>query len=160
MYTNLYINIKRAEEDDRETVRGTLKMEHPQLQSVRDLPFHQYVGVTGIHPGEGQADLEMEVNERCVNPSGILHGGIIYALCDVACYCALLTLLEPDETAATHGIHVSVMKSARLGDKLNFQGKVFQKGRSTVFLETVVMAGDRVLARASVTKTIIRNKNG
>ena len=36
------------------------------------------------HVAEGYARMEMEIDERCVNPIGTVHGGVIFALADTA----------------------------------------------------------------------------
>jgi hypothetical protein len=40
----------------------------------------------------------------------VLHGGIVTALFDVACYLALLHHLKPDENEVTHEVTASLMR--------------------------------------------------
>lgn len=131
-----------------------------QLAFVREHPLHRAMGVREIVFGDGEASTEIEVAADQVNPAGLFHGGIVYTVADMVCFVALLTLLAPGETAATHDLHVSVMKAARIGERVRFHGRVLRQGRSLAFMEAEVHGGGgQLLARATVTKSILRPRN-
>lgn len=46
--------------------------------------FTKEMGMEVTHVAEGYARMEMEIDERCVNPIGTVHGGVIFALADTA----------------------------------------------------------------------------
>ena len=63
----------------------------------KTMDFHKLIDFRNSHPGftkemgmvvtevtEGFARVEMEVDERCFNPIGSVHGGVIFALADTA----------------------------------------------------------------------------
>lgn len=63
----------------------------------REMDFHKLIDFRNNHPGftremgmtvtevtEGFARVEMTVDERCFNPIGSVHGGVIFALADTA----------------------------------------------------------------------------
>lgn len=86
----------------------------------------------------------------------MFHGGVVYTVCDMACYAALLGELADGENAATHDIHVSVMRAARVDDRVRFISRVIRRGRNIAFTEAEARCGEDLLARASVTKSILR----
>lgn len=126
-----------------------------RLAAVRALPLHQDLGVTGIEAADGAATLYFTVNPYTVNPAGALHGGVLYTLCDVAAYAALLSQLPMDREAVTHDLHVSVMRAAGEGEKVSVEAHVRRQGRSIAFIDVEARAGERLLATARVTKSLI-----
>lgn len=126
-----------------------------RLAAVRALPLHRDLGVTGIEAADGVATLCFTVNRYTVNPAGALHGGVLYTLCDVAAYSALLSRLPEDREAVTHDLHVSVMRSAVEGAAVEVTARVRRLGRSIAFIDVEASAGERLLATARVTKSLI-----
>ena len=125
------------------------------LPRVQALALHQHLGIGPIHAEHGRAHFEVTVGNALLNPAGALHGGVIYSLCDVACYCALLSQLAPDEEAATHDLQVSLLRAASAGQVLRFEGVVIKRGRQLAFGSAQVHADGKLLARAQVTKSIL-----
>lgn len=128
------------------------------LAAVESHPLHRYVGVETIHAEQGRAHFEITIGKNTVNPHGAFHGGVVYMLCDMACYAALMSELSAGENAVTHDIHVSVLRAAKIGDRVRFQGKVIKRGRNLGFMESEAYLGDQLIARATVTKSIIKPK--
>lgn len=126
------------------------------LPFVTAHPLHRAMGVRTIETAEGRSTIEVTVGSDMVNAAGMFHGGIVYTLCDMACYAALLTRLQPGENAATHDIHVSLLGAARLGERVRFTGTVLRLGRSVAFMDATAHSDERLLARATVTKSILR----
>lgn len=126
-----------------------------RLDAVRNLPLHRYLGVTRLTSEEGRGTLAFEVGESSENPAGVLHGGVIYALCDVCAYAGLLSLLAPDQEAVTHDLHISVMRPAQHGDIVVIESRPVRLGRRIGFFEVTATVGDTVIATARVTKSII-----
>ncbi len=126
------------------------------LAQMAALPLHRYLGIGCIKATDGRAHFEIQVGEHSANPNGALHGGVVCTLCDVACYAALQNDLADDEDAVTHDIHVSVMRAARTGDTVRFEATVIKRGRSLAFVEAQAYCGDKLMASARVTKSILR----
>ena len=126
-----------------------------RLQAVRQLPLHRDLGVTGIEAADGAAELRFTVGAYAVNPAGALHGGVLYTLCDVAAYCALLSQLSDDREAVTHDLHVSVLRSAAAGAEVAVRASIRRLGRTLAFVDVEAFAGERLLATARVTKSLL-----
>lgn len=127
------------------------------LSLVESHPLHRYLGVEKIHAQNGEAHFEITVNNNTVNPRGVFHGGVVYTVCDMACYAALTSVLADDEDAVTVDIHVSVMRAAKIGDRVRITGKLLKRGRNIGFMQSEAYLGEQLIARATVTKSIIKN---
>ena len=125
------------------------------LPQVENHPLHRFIGVERIHAQDGKARIEITLGSGAVNPIGVFHGGVAYMLCDMACYSALLSVLADGENAVTHDIHVSLMRAAQLGERVVASGRVIRRGRQLAFMEAEIHCGERLLARATVTKSIL-----
>ena len=129
------------------------------LTSGESHPLHRMMGVEKIESVNGSSSIAFTVGDMSVNARGAFHGGVAYTICDMACYSALLGLLNEGENAATHDIHVSLLRAAVRGDRIVTTGKVIKRGRNVAFMEAEMHCGDELIARATVTKSILRQKN-
>lgn len=126
-----------------------------RLQKNLELPFHRFLGLTAIESAAGRGEIFLKVTENVVNSSGIFHGGILYTVCDLCAYGGLLSLLDDDCVPVTHDIHVSVLRPAKLGDTVHFTSEVVKRGRNICFMEVRATVEDRIIATASVTKSLV-----
>jgi uncharacterized protein (TIGR00369 family) len=131
---------------------------HPHLVELCNVPYHRYLGLSLSHAEAGRSRVLMQVNAQNANVLGVLHGGAICSVLDVAAYAALISLLDPSESAVTHDIHVSMMRPARPGSELVFEGEVVRKGRTVAFVDARAMVADRLIASARVTKSIVSSE--
>lgn len=130
-------------------------MTEPRLAAVIGHPYHQYLGLSDFGSADGEGSLRLTVTEQLVNPAGVLHGGVVYAVLDVVAYTALSSLLTDKQEAATHDIHVSIMRPAKAGDVLDFNAKVEKMGRNLVFIQSRASVNGKTVATARVTKSIL-----
>jgi uncharacterized protein (TIGR00369 family) len=126
-----------------------------RLQPLIDQPLHRLLGMAEVESREGAGHLAIAVSAMSSSPAGGLHGGVIYLLSDVCAMVGLLSRLPADQFAVTHDIHVSVMRSAALGDRVTFDSRITQLGRRLCFCEVVVQSGGKTLATARVTKSLV-----
>lgn len=145
--------LKSCATRDTNRVIGT-KM-NARLEHAIAIPFHEFLGVTSATSQSGRGELLVGVSANTVNPSGLFHGGAIYALCDVCAYAALLSLMDDDTEAVTNDIHVSLMRGAGIGDVVQFSSEVVKHGRRLCFIEVKATLNGALIASASVTKSIL-----
>lgn len=131
-------------------------MNQKELDRLRSWPLHHAWGVQSILAEEGESTLNVEVSDEMSNPVGALHGGIIYALCDVAAYSALLSIIDESESGVTHQINVQVLRPVAIGAALSLKGSVIKRGRSLAFIEVKGYVNNKVVASATVTKSMIK----
>ena len=127
-----------------------------RLNKIIALPLHQFLGLTALSSDAGRGALSITITENLINPAGIFHGGVIYVLCDVCAYGGLLSLLDEDTEAVTHDIQISVMRSAKLADVVDFQSDVVKLGKTICFIDVKVTVSGEIIASARVTKSIRR----
>ena len=126
-----------------------------RLTNLKNHKLHQYLGVKDILSKDGSSELYAVVNENTVNPSGIYHGGVVYTLCDVCAYSALIEQLDSDQNAVTHDIHVSVLRPAFENEEVVYSSSVVKLGRSLSFIDVEAKVNNKIIATARVTKSII-----
>lgn len=130
-------------------------MTDERLEAVIAHPLHRDLGIETIDSQEGGGRFEIVVGERAVNPAGAFHGGVLYLLCDVCAYAGLLSTLDARTEAVTHDIHVSVMRSAARGDRVEFESSLVRRGRTLCFIDVLVTRAGKIIASARVTKSIV-----
>ena len=128
----------------------------PRVEGVLDIPLHRFLGVGLADPAAPEAGVVFDVGEATLNNAGVLHGGIVTALLDVACYLALLPELADDENAVTHDVSASLMRPVPSGSRVQVTGTVVRRGRSVVFLRAEATVDGVVVGAGQVTKTMVR----
>lgn len=127
-----------------------------RIERVRTHPLHKHLGVDHIEAADGNGRFTVSVTDKILNPAGVLHGGVIYILCDVCAYAGLLSVLDENLEAVTHDIHISIMRSAPRGADVTFSSEIIKLGRSLCFIAVTAAMGETVIATAKVTKSLIR----
>lgn len=130
---------------------------NPRQQTVIDVALHRHLGLAFERCADGEASAGFEVGPQHVG-FGTLHAGVLYALMDAVAMLALLTRLDPARHAVTHDLHVSVMRSAALGDRVVLEGRVARLGRSVAFVDVSARVGEVVIATARVTKSVVASR--
>lgn len=128
---------------------------NPRLQNVLSHPLHQFLGVADIHSTNGQGEIRITVTDELVNPAGVFHGGVVYVVSDVCAYAGLLSLLNDNEEAVTHDLHVSILRPAARGDEVVFRSEIIKRGRQLCFIDVTASVNDKIIATVRVTKSVI-----
>lgn len=127
-------------------------VEVPSLDDVRKLPgFHSVLGYRQSSWEEGRMVIELTVDQRHLNLGGVIHGGVLTSLLDVACaaagtYCphpgrirrAITLSLTTTFTGQCSGGVIRVVGTKRAGGTriFNSSGEVFDEdGRLLAFGE-------------------------
>jgi uncharacterized protein (TIGR00369 family) len=115
--------------------------------------FTKLVGTEVSSAEEGRAAVSLKAEERHLNPSGTVHGGVISTLIDASMAEALNTMTEEDEQPFTIQITVNYMKPGKPG-RLTSTAEVRKGGeRITIVEAEVVQEEDEVIALATGTYT-------
>lgn len=133
------------------------------VQSLNDivfsLPFHQFCGISLVRQEPGRAVVRLQVNDNTGNVNGVLHGGVLYAMIDVAAFLALVPLFAPGETAVSHDVHVSIMRPIPKGATLELRAEVRRRGQSLAFMQVeawnVSLAEPALVGTGTVTKSFV-----
>lgn len=117
-------------------------------------PFGDLIGLHFDSWGNGESHCSIELRPQLMNPNGVLHGAVVYALADTGMGGALLSALDGGRICATIEIKISYFRSVTSG-RLSCHSYVVHQGRRTAFLESVISDGDGPIARASGTFAIL-----
>jgi uncharacterized protein (TIGR00369 family) len=116
--------------------------------------FTELVGTEVSSTEDSRAVVRLQAEERHLNPSGTVHGGVISTLIDVAMAEALNTITEEDEQPFTIQITVNYMKPGKPG-ALSSTAQVRKGGERITIVEAEVVQedDDEVVALATGTYT-------
>jgi len=116
-------------------------------------PFADLIGLAfeGAKPGSSRC--RVPIRAELLNPHGVVHGAVAYALADTGMGGALYPLLDKDESCATIEIKIVYLSSAREGE-LVCSTQVIRKGSRVAVLESEIFESDRLVAKALGTYSI------
>lgn len=101
-----------------------------------DFAFRDLIGFD-IESGDGVGTATVEVDERHLNPHGVVHGAVPYALIDTAMGGAVMSVLPDGNWCTTVDINVRYL-SACLGGRLTATAIVRRQGKRIVHLDATV----------------------
>jgi uncharacterized protein (TIGR00369 family) len=119
-------------------------------------PIATLLGFTLTSLGDGEATIELKVDERLANSMGTLHGGTLCDIADAAMGMAWASTLGEGETFTTLELKINFLKPVWSGT-LQALGRVVKGGRTVGLVECDLLdAQGRLVARASSTCMILR----
>ena len=131
-------------------------------RSARDerllaVPFNRHLGLVFDGREDGVAHGHLVAAPELVAFS-VLHGGVLSAAFDAMGLLAVAPDLAEDQHAATHDLHVSVMRSTPPGATVHLSARVVRRGRTLAFIDTQAKIDGKVVATARITKSIVANR--
>lgn len=97
---------------------------------------------------DGRAQASVEIGLQHLNPNGVVHGAVIFAMIDTAMGKAAMSVADKDEFVATVDIQVRFIRPAS-GGRLSAQIEVIKRGRHVIHLEARVFNDDTVLVASA-----------
>ncbi len=125
------------------------------LDAMESFPLHRQFGFELVEHAQGSCHARCTIGEAHINFGGVLHGGVLYLLLDVAAFCAAVTVLPEGFNATTHDIHVSVMRPTRRDAVLDLRATVRKRGRTVYFIDVEGTVDGVLMASARVTKSLV-----
>ena len=122
-------------------------------------PYGELLGLKFITMEDGHSQCALEIREDLFNPYGVLHGGVIYSLADTGMGGALYSRLKGDELCSTVEIKIVYFRPVVSGT-LTCNSLVIRKGRRLAFMESEILRGDRLIAKATGTFSIFKAEGG
>ncbi len=117
--------------------------------------------LTGARPtavGKGTADSEMPASEWLLNSAGLINGGTLAILADIAFGCSIETELAAATPYTTAEISLTFLRPAKTGGRLTAHGQVIHVGRSTALSEAFVIDSDERLIAHGTSRCAILPK--
>src|SRR5262245_41196752 len=87
-------------------------------------PIAALLGFTLTSVGDGEATIELKVDERLANPMGTLHGGVLGDIADAAMGTAWASTLGEGETFTTLELKITFLKPVWSGTLEGREGVV------------------------------------
>lgn len=111
-------------------------------------PFADLIGLVVTARDDGRARSELTIAPEHLNPHGVVHGAVLFALADTAMGAALYPTLGDGESCATIEIKLNFFRPATQGT-LVCDSAIVNRGRSIANLESRLLLGDKLVATAN-----------
>jgi len=116
-------------------------------------PVADHVGFT-LEPAEpGHSTGRLRIQPEHLNPNGVLHGAVLYAMADTGMGAAVFPTLAPGELCATIEVKMTYFKAIVRGEVV-CRTVLVNRGKRVAYLESSAYAGEVLLAKASGTYAI------
>jgi uncharacterized protein (TIGR00369 family) len=119
-------------------------------------PFTQLIGVNYSSFGDGKCTASLQVRQHLLNPLGIAHGGVTFALADSTCGGAALSALGRPGLV-TQDLQIRYHGPARVGE-IVAEAEVIHLGKRTITVQCRVTQEDVLIASVNGTFAILSEK--
>lgn len=103
---------------------------------------------------DGRSRCHIDLTARLLNPNGVAHGAVMYALADTGMGGALVSALAEGRYCTTVEIKIAYFRAVKAG-KLVCESWMVHQGKRIAFLEATVEDDNGPVARASGTFAIL-----
>jgi acyl-CoA thioesterase len=107
-------------------------------------PFADLIGMVVQRTGRGTAQARLTVGPDHLNPHGVLHGAVLFALIDTSMGGAAVSVLAEGQRPVTIEIQTRFLRAV-LGGSLHCEATVVKPGSRVVHLEARVHGDDGTL---------------
>ena len=106
---------------------------------------------------EGRVVMSIKLEDRHMNPGGVVHGGVLTTLMDEATAHSIATVRGLGSPLATVDMNVSFISGARPGDELDCEARCLRVGSSVAFSEAEIRRRGRgdLVAKGRCTYAIL-----
>jgi uncharacterized protein (TIGR00369 family) len=141
---------ERSDIDVKAFVAAQLSGEAPNA------PGEDLIGLRFVAWADRESTWELDAGPRHHNPTGVVQGGILCSLADVAMATAFASTLEPGETFTTLELKINYLRPV-VEDTIRALGAVLHRGRRTAMLEAVITDSQgREVARCTSTVMVLQ----
>lgn len=121
--------------------------------------FAELIALTEDERRAGYSRMSLVVNEDHLNPHGVVHGAVMFALADTGMGAALYPTLEADQICATIEIKINYFKPVTSG-QLVCVTELLNRGKTVANLESRLYLADRLIASANGNYAVFTPKAG
>ena len=97
--------------------------------------FDHFIDIGPRVVKNGYCKVKLKVKKKHLNNGGIVHGGVLASLCDVALAGAVFSVMKEDQWCVTIQLNVEFLDPAFLNETIYGYGKVVRRGRTLAFVE-------------------------
>lgn len=120
--------------------------------------YHPYANLIGLKIEEQEDNYSkciIEANEKLLNPHGVIHGAVIYALADTGMGAALYPSLKEGEICATVEIKINYFRVVKSGT-ISCITKIVNRGKRIVNMDSEIFHEGQLVAKANGTYMVFR----
>lgn len=118
-------------------------------------PFADLIDLQFEDSRPGSSTLTLVLGPRHLNPHGVAHGAVLYALADTGMGAALYPTLEAGEICATIEIKINYFKPVAAG-KVVCTTAIINRGKTVANLESRLYVEQTLVAQANGNYAIFR----
>jgi acyl-CoA thioesterase len=111
-------------------------------------PFAELIDLQVLEKRAGASRVELLVTNDHLNPHGVVHGAVVYAMADTGMGVALYPTLGEGEICATIEIKINYFKPIAAG-RLSCTTQIVNRGKTIANLESRVFLGEVLVAQAN-----------
>ena len=115
----------------------------------RSSPFLDRAGPFYSKDKGASLSIGLRVLEHHLNARGLVHGGVLLTMADIALGYAMATSENPPVSAVTSQLSADFAGSAKLGDWIQSRVDIQKIGRTLAFANVYLLVGDVRIVRAS-----------
>lgn len=126
-------------------------------RTVNTCPYFTLLGmrIEDLWPGESLVTID--VDQKHLQPFGIVHGGVFSSLMDASCFWAVYTEVEDGKAMTTVEVKINYLAPSQSG-RLIARGKTVKLGRTLGLGEaTITDESGRILCHGTSTLMIVPN---
>lgn len=138
----------------------TLNPDHIKevIALINQGPYFRLLSMKVSDLGKGFAKVEIDIENKHLNPFGGIHGGVYSSLIDTAAYWAVYCDVEEDAGLISLDIKVDNLASVKEGH-LVVEGKLIKAGRIICMAEAFIMDGrGKFLAHGTSKQMVIQGR--
>lgn len=122
----------------------------PALHPANAGPYARLLDIRVVpEPAPGYYELVLEADERHERNGGILHGGVMMSILDMAMAGAVVQTLQPHETCVSVNINTDFLRAATRG-RLVARARLERRGKTMAFPQGELLdAEGGIVARAT-----------
>ena len=130
-------------------------MQPATQESANAIALLSTLGIQLVEIGDRHAVMSVRADERHLNYLGGVHGGLLAALADTACFFPR-PLLPSGQAATTVNLNVNYLRPAAVGDCLTARAELVHFGRRTASLTVKITdQQERLVAHGTATLLLL-----
>lgn len=107
-------------------------------------PLRTHLGMDVTSAASGRGEANLRVDERHLNPNGVVHGAVLFAMVDTAMGAAAMSVVPSGHFCASVEVHLRFLQPVSSGE-LSATVEVDRAGRRIIHLSGRMHAGDGAL---------------
>ncbi|MBK4216672.1 PaaI family thioesterase [Paracoccus caeni] len=134
-----------------------IAMDAKALNAFLSQEFEQVAGQYQVERADAAGvTIRLNVSYDHLRPGGTVSGPAMFALADVAIYCAILSRIGPVALAVTTNASIDFMRKPEAGQDLLAECRILKLGRVLAVAEAMIHSAgvDEPVARCSMTYSI------